>query len=114
MLRLFAIAVLLLVSSAAVSFAQDPPQENDYYKLIPIPVPEDIVLEAGAIEILPEGKIAYATRRGDVYIIEGVYNDPPESVKFTHFAEGLHEGNRARHRQVSACPTRTVAPGRRS
>lgn len=65
--------------------------ENEYYQISTIPIPEGVVLEAGALQILPGQKLACSTRLGDIYIIEGAFNNPPRDVKFTKFASGLHE-----------------------
>ncbi len=65
--------------------------EAEYYKTIEIPIPQDVVLECGALEILPDGKLAVGTRRGDIYFVEGAFADPPTDVKFTRWATGLHE-----------------------
>jgi glucose/arabinose dehydrogenase len=66
-------------------------RENAYYKLITLPIPPGVSLEAGALEMLPDGKLAVCTRRGDVYFIENPLADPPENVRFQRFASGLHE-----------------------
>lgn len=68
--------------------AQDAPTENDYYKIIKVPVPEGIILEVGGMVTLPNGDIAAATRRGDVYIIE---NPTAATPNYRKFATGLHE-----------------------
>src|SRR4051812_30506944 len=64
------------------------PQEEDYYKIISIPAPEGVLLEAGGVATLPDGRIAVSTRRGDVWVIE---NPSGTSPRFTLFASGLHE-----------------------
>src|SRR5690606_6413497 len=61
-----------------------------YYKLVPLPIPEGIVLEAGALEMMPDGKLAVSTRRGDIYLVDKPFGDP-EEIKFTKFIGGLHE-----------------------
>lgn len=68
--------------------AQESPKEEDFYKIVTLPVPEGVLLEVGGVEMLPNGSVALATRRGDVWII-----DNPTSVKpyFRKFASGLHE-----------------------
>src|SRR5947207_1292931 len=83
---IFGISLFAIASGALADST-----ETDYYRLIPIPIPEGIVLEAGGIEAMPDGRLAASTRRGDVYLIEGALNDPPSSVRFTKFASGLHE-----------------------
>ena len=46
------------------------PQESDYYRITTLPVPEGIKLEGGGVAALPNGKLAIATRRGDVWMVE--------------------------------------------
>lgn len=64
------------------------PSENDYYKIIKIPIPEGIVLEVGGLVTLPSGDLAASTRRGDVWVIENPASGRPNYRKF---ASGLHE-----------------------
>ena len=45
------------------------PTENDYYPLLQLPIPEGVVLEASAIEMMPNNKLAVASRRGDIYVV---------------------------------------------
>ncbi|MCU0470603.1 MAG: hypothetical protein MUF58_18600 [Arcicella sp.] len=72
-----------------VAFTQkSEPTENDYYKIVKIPIPEGIVLEVGGIAKMPNGDMAVSTRRGDVYIVENIYSGTPN---FRKFASGLHE-----------------------
>ncbi len=66
-------------------------REDQYYKIITLPVPEDILLEVGGLAALPDGRIAVCTRRGDIWVVEnpGMYaGRPPQYIRF---AEGLHE-----------------------
>ncbi|MEC7638586.1 MAG: hypothetical protein VX848_06300, partial [Verrucomicrobiota bacterium] len=70
---------------------QNPEAESDHYPITEIPIPSDIVLEVGGIEILPDEKIAVSSRRGDIYIVEGAYTDDPEDDEWTPWAIGLHE-----------------------
>ncbi|MCC6661604.1 MAG: hypothetical protein IT437_12045 [Phycisphaerales bacterium] len=65
--------------------------EDEYYRAITIPVPEDVVLEVGGLDVMPDGRPAVCTRRGDVFIVDGAYDDPPVAVRFNRFASGLHE-----------------------
>ena len=67
------------------------PTEEDYYKIIKIPIPEGIVLEAGGLEVMPDKKLAVSTRRGDVYMVENAFEDTGDNAKFSLWAEGLHE-----------------------
>jgi hypothetical protein len=66
-------------------------KESEYYKLVDIPLPKELAIEAGSFEVLPDQKsLAIATRRGDIFIANGVFDEHPEP-KFSKFAEGLDE-----------------------
>lgn len=80
-----------LALSLTVSAADKPPVENDYYRLIPFDIPKEIMLEAGGIELLPDGKLAISTRRGEIWMLDKPFADPPKDEKWTRFAHGLHE-----------------------
>lgn len=67
-----------------------PDEEGYYYQLITVPIPEDIVLEVGGLEILNDGRPAVATRRGEVWFIDGAYGSQ-SSPDYHLFAQGLHE-----------------------
>src|SRR5215475_7806107 len=96
-LTLYAFLALLFTGLTATVGAQDkkktdkPDIEDDYYKLLRFETPPGEVLEAGAIEIMPDNKVAVGTRRGEVWMINNAYADDPKDVKFTRFAHGLHE-----------------------
>jgi glucose/arabinose dehydrogenase len=68
-----------------------PATEADYYKILTFTTPKGEVLEAGAIEVMPDGKVAVATRRGEIWMIDNAYDPDPTKAKFTRFAHGLHE-----------------------
>ncbi len=65
--------------------------EAEYYRIITLPTPEGVTLEAGALQWLGNGRLAVASRQGDIYFIDNALSDPPEKLKFTRFASGLHE-----------------------
>lgn len=67
------------------------PVEEDYYRIITLPVPENILLEVGGVATLPDGRIAVCTRRGDVWMIENATMANGTDPRFTLFASGLHE-----------------------
>ncbi len=85
--RLFCL-VLGLFGTVLNTVAQHVPTEDDYTKIARIPVPEELILEVGGIATLPNGSVAVATRRGEVFIVEN-----PTSIYpyFRKFASGLHE-----------------------
>ena len=77
---------LLMIS--CVAWAQESPKEEDYYKIVTLPVPEGILLEVGGITMMPNGSMALATRRGDIWVVE---NPSSRNPYFRKFASGLHE-----------------------
>jgi hypothetical protein len=85
--------VVLIFLLGSWSPAQDKkaPTEDDYYRITKIPIPDDVVLECGGMEITPEGKFFVSTRRGDVYLVENVLLNNPRHVRFTKWATGMHE-----------------------
>ena len=64
--------------------------EEDYYELRTIPIPEDVRLEVGGLSVLPDGRVAVCTRRGEIWIIENPYMTTGQP-HFSRFASGLHE-----------------------
>lgn len=65
--------------------------ESVYYKLVDVPLPKELAIEAGSFEVLPDNNsLALSTRRGDIIIADGVFDEHPEP-KFHKFAEGLDE-----------------------
>jgi len=65
-------------------------RERAYYQVIDLPIPKDLVVEAGAFVTLPDGRIAVGTRRGDIFIIKGVDDEKPRPT-YELFATGLDE-----------------------
>jgi glucose/arabinose dehydrogenase len=87
--QLFVTSVLPLVWAAAALGQQR--NEDEYYRLIRFPMQERLVLEAGALDFLPDGRLAIATRRGEIYFVEKPLADNVEDVNYKLFASGLHE-----------------------
>jgi len=91
--RLVALLLAVLAGSVHAQGKKPakPETEDDYYKLLRFDLPPGQVLEAGAIEIMPDGKVAVGTRRGEIWMIDNAYADDPKQAKFSRFAHGLHE-----------------------
>ena len=84
-------AIFIMSCFQLSSHGQNPAEESNHYPITEIPIPSNIVLEVGSIEILPDDKIAVSSRRGDIFVIEGAYTDDPGDDKWTPWAVGLHE-----------------------
>jgi uncharacterized cupredoxin-like copper-binding protein/glucose/arabinose dehydrogenase len=69
----------------------EPEKESDFYKLISLSVPEDIILEVGGMVTLPDGNLAICTRRGEVWIVNNPYVTGLSRPTYRRFAYGLHE-----------------------
>ena len=68
----------------------NPSQEGYYYQLVSLPIPDDVFLEVGGLDVLEDGRPVVSTRRGEVWIVEGAYGQKPEPA-YHRFAHGLHE-----------------------
>ncbi|MDP4624504.1 MAG: hypothetical protein NWT08_05115 [Akkermansiaceae bacterium] len=64
---------------------------SDYYNREEIPLPKGEVMEISSIALMPEKQIAVATRRGDVWICSGAYDDDLSKVSWKKLTAGLHE-----------------------
>ncbi|RYU97518.1 c-type cytochrome [Emticicia agri] len=82
--------ILFSVAMVSAALAQNT-AENDYYRIITLPVPENMLLEVGGITTLPNGDVALATRRGDIWVINNPYMAGTAQPYFKKFASGLHE-----------------------
>src|SRR5579864_2535214 len=88
------LAVGLTILSGFGAAAAPPakaPTEDDYYKLLRYEIPTGEVLEVGALEFMPDGRLAVGTRRGEIWMVENPLAADPKDAKFTRFARGLHE-----------------------
>lgn len=75
--------------------------ESDYYQIQDISAPEGSVLEAGGLALLPNGKLAVATRRGDIWMIENPSSQNGTAPYYTKFANGLYETLGLRYKKGS-------------
>jgi len=89
--RVVWVCLLCVVSLSAVADEATGGSEADYYKLITLPIPEGLKLEVSGLAALGDGRLAAAIRKGEVWMIDNAYADPPLNVKYTRFASGLHE-----------------------
>jgi hypothetical protein len=81
-------SLLFLAATIASGFSQT---QSDYYLREPIPLPPGEIMEISSIALMPDEKVAVATRRGDVWICSGAYGDDLSKVTWKKFAHGLHE-----------------------
>lgn len=65
--------------------------ENHYYPLTRFAVPDGAVLEVGAFQMLPDGRMAVASRRGEIWLIDQPFAREVKPSQYKLFAHGLHE-----------------------
>ena len=89
--------IFALLFSPAISRAQSlgeywdtAEEESKYYRIVDIPLPEKMQLEAGSFELMPDNRLAIGTRRGNIWLASGMFDKNP-LPKFHKYASGLDE-----------------------
>lgn len=85
------LTTLLSVGCLAVQAQNKAKTEDDYYRIITMPIPMTIQMEVGGLAVLPDGRLAASTRRGEVWMISNPYMKGDGQPSFSRFASGLHE-----------------------
>ena len=106
--RLLTLSVVTLSSLAlAIVWVGKSAQadESEYYRIVSVvvskanadsraenwnPPPDDLALEVSGIAVLDEHRVAVAIRKGDIWLLDGVYEDPPHKLRYHRFATALH------------------------
>ncbi len=85
------------LSAAAVGPAQElgdawgtGPAEAEFYRIVDLPLPRELALEAGSLCMLPDGRLAVGTRRGELLLVSGAFDERP-APRVQTFATGLDE-----------------------
>lgn len=97
---------LILASLLFAALPARAEQESDYYPIVTVfapaaetesraanwqPAPAGLVLEVSGMAVVDETRIAVAIRKGEVWLLDGVYDNPPGRVSYTRYASALHE-----------------------
>lgn len=65
-------------------------REREFYPVVSLPIPKDLVVEAGAFCPLPDGRMAVGTRHGEIHLIGGIDDKKPNPT-FKLYATGMDE-----------------------
>ncbi len=70
--------------------AQD---QSEYYRTVTLETPPAVNMEVSGLAVLPDGKLAVSTRKGEVWIIQNPSVEPPTTANLGYklFASGMHE-----------------------
>jgi hypothetical protein len=66
-------------------------REFEHYRPLSVLEPAEVVLEVGGLDVMDDGRPVITTRRGEVWVVDGAYDDPPFDARYERFAFGLHE-----------------------
>ncbi|MBU6328027.1 MAG: hypothetical protein KGQ89_10375, partial [Verrucomicrobia bacterium] len=62
--------------------------EREYFSVTAVPTPEGSPMDVSGLEMLPDGKLAVANRRGEIWMV----GNPADAAPLWHrWAHGLHE-----------------------
>ncbi len=67
------------------------PTEADYYPITRFEVPRGVELEAAGFQLMPDGRMAVCSRRGEIWMIANPLAKEVKADQFKRFAHGLHE-----------------------
>jgi len=84
--------ITFLIGGAQMAISQSIEEiikkESQYYKIVEVPIPEDIILEVGGLALTDADQLGVSTRRGEVWVIDKPYGSNPT---YSKYASGLHE-----------------------
>ncbi len=103
---IFVFAVAVLYPSPVQTQDVSDKRESDYYRIVTIatsqassdsrsknwkPAPDSLALEVSGIAVLEDARLAVTIRKGEVWFLSNVYDEPANNVGYHRFAWGLHE-----------------------
>jgi len=96
--RHIVVPLLLALASTSPAWSEDDlgamwgtaEAEARYYPIVTIPIPTGVPLRPGGLEVIPDGRLAVGTRRGDIYFVKGAFDTPPRP-EYHLFATGQDE-----------------------
>ncbi|MEM7380218.1 MAG: sulfocyanin-like copper-binding protein, partial [Bacteroidota bacterium] len=86
--KFFFCVLFLSLNTALIAQTEMAKKEAEYYEIVDVPIPEDIVLEVGGLALTDQDQLGVSTRRGEVWLIDKPYGKNPIYKRYAH---GLHE-----------------------
>lgn len=88
--KIVILSLLVAVSQIALGQGKQEIKEKEaeYYKIVDVPIPKDVILEVGGLALTENDKLGVSTRRGEVWLIDKPYGSHPV---YNRFAYGMHE-----------------------
>lgn len=83
--------VLVAFFSQTAIADEKAPTEADYYPITRFEVPKGVELEAAGFQLMPDGRMAVCSRRGEIWMIANPFAKEVKADQFKRFAHGLHE-----------------------
>ena len=88
--RIIVCALTLVAGSIAAEPAlSQSDREAPFYELVTYEPPADLKLEISGMAMMPDGRLAVALRKGEIWLIENPTD--PGRATYRQFATGLHE-----------------------
>jgi glucose/arabinose dehydrogenase len=93
LIALIALGILAseFLGRVATGQESDAPNESDYYRLTTFELPEGEVIEACGLQVVPDGRLAVCSRRGDIFMIADPLAETVKADQVKLYARGLHE-----------------------
>lgn len=86
------VLVIIFLSGSQFNYGQSlsamAKKEAEFYKIVDVPIPDDVLLEVGGLAFTDADKLGVSTRRGEVWLIDKPYGKNPI---YKRYASGLHE-----------------------
>jgi glucose/arabinose dehydrogenase len=82
---------LLVAALALTGLGLHAEDSSKAYRIITLDHPRELALEASGLARLPDGRLAVAIRRGEVWVAENPTADNGVGIRWKRFASGLHE-----------------------
>ncbi len=81
----------LLMGFSLVAVFAHAEERAESYQVLTLEAPRDVPLEVGGLARVPGGRLAVATRRGEIWIAENPYASDGQGIHWNRFATALHE-----------------------